>query len=217
MPARRVPLELREVQRLGDDALAHERRVPVNEERHRALALASIDLGAHAAFDDRVDELEVARVEREREVKLATGLRDDFARVTEVVLHVAGADESLRLLVVERSEDLAHVLAHHVDEHVEAPAVGHADDELLDAVLPGRLDEQIDHRDHALGSFERETLGADVVLVNELLEDLRLGQLREDANELGAVERSVVTRRFHLLLEPLARLRVFDVRELDAD
>ena len=76
--AGRVALEARQVQRLGDDALAHERRVAVDEERHHAAALAiaaPVLLGAHAALDDRVHELEVARVEGEREVHLAARAR----------------------------------------------------------------------------------------------------------------------------------------------
>jgi hypothetical protein len=71
-----------------------------------------------------------------------------------VVLHVARAEEALGVLVVERREDLTDVLAHDVDQDVEPPAVRHSDDELLDAVLTGRLDEQVDHRNHALGALE---------------------------------------------------------------
>jgi hypothetical protein len=66
-------------------------------------------------------------------------------------------------------------------------------------------------------AFEREAPRPDVVLVDELLEDFGLGQLRENANELGALERRVVARRLHALLQPQARLRLFDLRELDAD
>ncbi len=107
----RVALELREVERLLDDALAHEGGVAVDEERHGALPLAAIDLRAHAALDDGVHELEVARVERHREVKQLPRLRHHVARVPEVVLDVALAEEALGPLVVERGEDLAHVLA----------------------------------------------------------------------------------------------------------
>ena len=42
---------------------------------------------------------------------------------------------------------------------------------------PARLDQQVEQRDQALGAFEREALGADVVLVDELLEDLGVGEL----------------------------------------
>ncbi len=75
VPPVRVALEAREVQRLGDDALAHERGVAVDEERHDALALAAVLLRADAPLDDRVHELEVARVEREREVDVAAATR----------------------------------------------------------------------------------------------------------------------------------------------
>ncbi len=95
--------------------------------------------------------------------------------------------------------------------------MGHADDDLFDAVLRRRLDEQVDHRDHALGAFEREAPRPEVILVDELLEDLRLGELRENANELGTLERRVVTRGLHAVLKPEARFGLLDLRELDAD
>ena len=70
------------------------------------------------------------------------------------------------------------VLAHDVGEHVEAPAVGHAEHDLLDARARRRRSiEQIEQRDQALGALEREALRADVVRVDELLEDLRVGEL----------------------------------------
>ena len=82
----------------------------------------------------------------------------------------------------------------------------------------GRLDEQIEHRDHALGPLEREALRADVVLVDELLEDLGVGELREDAQRArsrrGCTRFRVDSMR---VLQPVAHLGLFDVRELDAD
>ena len=64
--ARRVAGEPAQVQRLGDDALADERRVAVYEQRHHMAprvgeAAQPVLLGAGAALDHGVDELEVAR------------------------------------------------------------------------------------------------------------------------------------------------------------
>ena len=64
-----VAVERLEVERLGHHALAREGGVAVDQERQRAarevLGLRLVALGllrAGAALDDRVDELEVARV-----------------------------------------------------------------------------------------------------------------------------------------------------------
>ena len=79
----------------------------------RAAVVDAILLGAHAPLHDRVDPLEVARVEREREVDLVVGAavgagERPVDRVAEVVLHVAARGRVLRrvLLVEELGEDL---------------------------------------------------------------------------------------------------------------
>jgi hypothetical protein len=78
----------------------------------------------------------VARVEGEREVH-AAAVGDPVARVPEVVLHVAAAHVALGVLVLEAAK-MSRGLLHDVEEHVEAAAVGHADDHLLDAELRRR-------------------------------------------------------------------------------
>ena len=214
---RGVAFEPREVERLGDDALAHERRVAVDEERHDVEALPAILFRADAAFDDRIHEFEMARVEREGEVDHVTRRGRPVHRLAEVILHVAAAEVPLRVPVAERGEDLADVLVEDVREDVQAAAVGHADDDLFASALRGVLDQEIEHRDHALRAFGREPLRADEVLVHELLEDLGVGQVLQDANALGVVERRLVPRRLHRVLEPVARFGIFDVRVFDAD
>ena len=76
--AGRVPLERLEVERLGDDALAREGGVAVDQhgQRHRRIVEAGAAgavglLGAGASLDDRVGGLEVARVRDDRDVDLA--------------------------------------------------------------------------------------------------------------------------------------------------
>src|SRR5262249_1894995 len=98
-----------------------------------------------------------------------------------------------------------------------AAAMGHADDDLLHALLRRGFDEQIEKRNQALRALEREALGANVVFVDELLEDLGVGELREDAHLRVAVELEPVLRRFHALLEPSAFFRILDLCEFGAD
>ena len=177
----------------------------------------AILLGADAAFDHWVHELQMARVEGQRHVHVVAARRLAIERVAEVVLHVAGADVLLRVVILEPCEDLPHVHFHDVDHHVEAPAVRHADDHFLDAQLGGALGEDVQHGDHAFAAFEREALGAGVLRVQELLEDLGVGELGEDANLLLATEVDVVSGQLHAVAEPIARLPVLEEGELDAD
>ncbi len=83
----------------------------------------------------------------------------------------------MRVDVLELAEDLLRVLAHDVGKHVQPAAVGHADHDLVDALVAGLLDRQVQQRNQALGAFEREALGADELFVDELLEDHGVGQV----------------------------------------
>ena len=221
-PAGRVAREAGEVQRLGVDALADERGVAVDEERHHLGAgggvAAAVLLGADSALDDRVHELEVARVEGERHVDALAAHAKPIGRVAEVVFHVARAEELLGVLVFEGGEDLAQALVEDVGEDVEAAAVRHPEDDLLHVLRGGALDQEIEERDQALGALEREALGAELVApVDELLEDLRVAELGQDPELLAVREREPVLRRLHPVLEPKALVAALDLGVLDAD
>jgi hypothetical protein len=100
--------------------------------------------------------------------------------------------------VGELAEDLRGALAHHVGEHVQSAAMGHRDDDLVDAVVfTRRFEGQVEQRDQALAAFEREALGADELLVEELLEDLRVGELGQDPELLLAGERDLISGLLH--------------------
>src|SRR3546814_4718894 len=64
-------------------------------------------------------------------------------------------------LALELVEQLARRLAERVDQHVEAAAVGHADDDVLDPVVAGAADHVVQQRDHRIAALEREALLAD--------------------------------------------------------
>src|SRR5580698_6503519 len=103
----------------------------MDEQGHRALALASIDFRANTALDDRIDELEVAGIERHGEMHVGPSVGYDIARIPEVVLDVAASQEALGILVIECGEDLPNVFAEHVHEDVETPTMRHADPDLF--------------------------------------------------------------------------------------
>src|SRR3546814_8000883 len=99
-----------------------------------------------------------------------------------MVLHVAGAADVLRVrgAALELREDRRERLAEEVGQHVEAAAVRHAYDHLLEAEVAAALEDLLQSRDHRLAAIEAEALGAGVLLVEELLEDLGCGPALED-------------------------------------
>ena len=123
-----VAAQLLQVQRLGDDALAGERRVAVHEHRQHGEAraprssrscLARTMPSTTGSTASRCDGLAAS----DTFDRLAVG-RGEGALGAEVVLHVAGAVRRRRVdVALELAEDLAVGLADDVGEHVEAAAV----------------------------------------------------------------------------------------------
>ena len=81
-----------------------------------------------------------------------------------MVFHVARAldfELGLRAAALEFVEELAVGLGHHVREHVQAPAMAHAEHDLLHAELAAALDDLLQRRDHRLAAVQPEALGAE--------------------------------------------------------
>ena len=110
---------------------------------------------AHRAFDHRVDDLEVRRVERERHVH-RPARRHDVRREAHVVLDVARQQIGSSCLPSNSANRSFGILPMRVDEHVQAPAVRHADHELLHAGLAGALQQVVELRDQRLRRLRRE-------------------------------------------------------------
>jgi hypothetical protein len=217
-----VALKLREIERLGHDALADERGVAVQQDGQHLAALARVVKsplpGAGLALNHGIDGLEMTGIRREADADLdARGSgRDRFE--AEVILHVTVAHRGVGHVVLgEFVEDELVVLAQDVGEDVEAAAVGHAHDDLLDAVARAVLHDLVEERDDGLPALERETLLADVAGVEELLEQLALEQVRQHPLFLRVGEAVLAQRaRFEPVAQPAADGEILDVHVLDA-
>ena len=180
-----------------------------------SLVAAAVHAGLDRAFDHRVDDLQVAGVERQAQMhRAARG--GDVAREALVVLHVARG-QVLGGGVVELGEQILGHLAQGVDQHVEPAAVGHADDHLLHAVGAGALHHFVHRRDEALATFQREALLADVLGVQEALQPFGGGQPVEDVLLLVDREIGLAADAFEPLLPPALFGRIGAVHELGTD
>ena len=213
--------QLRERERLRDDALAGEPRIAVEEHREAAAAgrVAHVILArAHRPEHHRVHELEVAGVEVEIQVERTTAAGGVGAGIAHVVLDVAVPLDVLgQEAGLELAEDRLEGLAQDVGQHVEPPAVRHADDDLLGAGAGRDLDQRVEHRDERRGALEREALLARVAQVEELLEAVRHQELPQDAEPILGRKLRPVAGRLHPLLQPLAPLGVGDPHVLDPE
>ena len=220
--ARRVALELGEVEGLGDQTLAGKGGVAVDQQRQhlgpRRGVVTPPLLGAGAALDHRVDGLEMAGVGGQADVDLGAGggliVRAEAAVVLDVAVTTVavGAD-----VVLELVEDHRVGLLEDVGENVEAAAVGHPHHDLFGPGLGSGLHELVDSGDQRFGALERKPFLALVAAVGKALEELGVDELGQDSVLFFAVERGSVADRLHLTLQPPPHRHVLDVQVLDAD
>ena len=216
--ARAVTAGLREVDHFLVDALAGDGGVAMDQHRqHLVLAAFAAPTLARVnrADDDRVDDFQVRGVESQRQVAGAAGRRD-VGRVAHVVLDVAGR-QVLRLLAFELVEEHRRRLAQRIDEHVETAAVGHADDDLIDAESAADADQFVHRHDQRFAAFEREALLADVAGVQVALERLGGRQAFEQTLLLVGAVAALAADRFEAILQPAFLGDLVHVHVLDAD
>ena len=175
--ARAVTARLGKVEHFLVHALTGHSGVAMDQDRHdlRLAAFTTTDLaGIDRAFDDRVDDLEVRRVERQGQVARAS--RGGYVgREPHVVLDIASGQIAL-LLALEFGEEHGRSLAQRVDQDVQATTVGHADDNLINAIGTTGTDRFVHGDDQRFATFQREALLANVLGVQVAFKGFRSSQ-----------------------------------------
>ena len=134
------------------------------------------------------------RIRRQRQFHERAAWRLMHSVGAEVVFHVAGALGGVRIDVAfEFIEDLFVRLTERVGEHIQPAAMSHADDRFLYAVGGRFSEEEIEHRDDALGPFERESLVADVLRMQKFFECFCIIEFHQNAPLRGEIEGLFVT------------------------
>ena len=207
---------------LRHHALTRKGRVAVDQHRHDLGALdivvQLILLGAHLAEHHGIDDLQMRGVRRQRQMHLVV-VELAVRRGAEVIFDVARAFHFVGRgrAALELVEDDAMRLAHHLRQNVEAPAMRHAEADLLQAELPAALDDLLERGDHRLAAVEAKALGAGIFDVEEALETFRLHQLGEDRALALLGEGDFLVRPLDALLNPRLLGGVGNMHELEAD
>ncbi len=126
--------------------------------------------------------------------------------------HIVGIERAALELVKQRPMRLGHQLG----QNVEAPAMGHAQNDVLDAQSAATLDDLFERRDQRFTAVQTKPLGAGIFDVEELFEPFGFGELVEDRPLAFLGETDLLVGAFDALLNPGLGLGVRDVHELDA-
>ncbi len=169
--ARRVALEAVQVERLGDDPLAGEGGVAVQQHRQRHGRVVRAVRGRAVGLLGARARPSTTGFTASRWLGFATRRTPTlpFAVVRvpvrcEVVLDVAGAalgvggDRVDRPLALELAEDVLVGHPDRVREHVQPAAVRHPENDVVRAGVRRQLDRLVEHRDHHVEPFDRELL-----------------------------------------------------------
>ena len=114
-------------------------------------------------------------------------------------------------------KNLAVRLVHHIGEHVQPPAMGHAEHDVLRAQLTAAFDDLFQRRDHGFAAIYAEALGADKFGCAEPFEGFRLDQLVENRLLAFRREGNAFVGALDPALQPILPLRIVDVHEFVAD
>ena len=96
-----------------------------------------------------------------------------------VILDVASR-QVVGVLALEFLKQVAGHLAQNIDQHIQTPAMRHADYDFLHALCAGALDQLIHRGDKALTAFERKAFLPDVLGVQVTLQPFSCSDLTED-------------------------------------
>ena len=112
-------------------------------------------------------------------------------------------------------EELLGILAHHIDQHVQATTVRHTKDHAMHAVVGRRAQKFVDDGNHRLCAFKTETLCTDILRCEELFECFCCVQTLKNTKLL--IKRRCECDTFHLRLQPALLFCVLDVHVLNTD
>src|SRR5450631_573752 len=182
-PSGPVPLKAGKTKTFGDHTLTGESGVAVDEEWQHFRALDDIVqlilFGANLAENNGIDDFEMRRVRGQRKMD-AVVVEIAIGRSTKMIFDVAGTLDVVggKGAPLEFIENRPVRLPHDLGKHIEAAAMRHAEDDILDPQSAAALDDLFERRHHGFGAVKAKALRARIFRVEEFLESLRLDELR---------------------------------------
>src|SRR5581483_1104952 len=145
-------------------------------------------------------------------VNLAAAASGVFAGSANVIFHVTAAENTARINIFKAGKDFFRGAVDDIPNHVEAPAVAHAQHQFDRATLGGGVESLVKKRKKRGHALEGKAFAAQITLLQHLFKHFRADQ---------EIERALLidNRRsaLHAIANPAATLGTGDVREFYAD
>ena len=157
---------LRHIEQLRHHALASKRGVAVDQNRYHdgAFGITPTNLArTYGSGDHRIDDFQMRRVKAQRQMH-RTACSFNVGRKAQVILHVTRMSGviTIVMLTFKRVKQRFWRLADGIDQHIQAPAMRHADHNIFHARSTRALHQLIHKRNHAVAAFQRKALLADI-------------------------------------------------------
>lgn len=216
--AGRVGWKSVETEALVDDTLGGESSISVEKDAHGgvvALLVVVVVLdGAGLSKNDWVLGLQMRWVSNQRKLDTLAGWSWALEVHSQMVLDVSGTLILSGDRAGELGEDRLVWLADNVGQNVKTSTMWHTDDNILDTIVDGAINESLHSWNKGLATFKTETLVVRVLGGREGLEGGRPDKSVENATLLisGVL---VWLWNLNALSEPIATLAIWDVDVLD--
>ncbi len=215
-----VTPRLGHIEHLHHHTLAGEGCIAVDQHGQHPIPRAvpsAILARTHRAQHHRVDNLEVGRIERQHQMHQAI-VHPHIGGKAHVVLHIPRIQRIGQVVLsLEFLEQLARRLAQDIDQHIEAPAMGHADHHLVHAAAPGVADQVIKLGNEGIAAFQRETLLTHIAGMQVFFDALGGGELQQHMAPLLGRQLQTAPTALQALLDPAFAARIHDVHVFGAD
>ena len=151
-------------------ALTGECRVAMHQHRQYLQTFrvgTAVHASTHRAFNDRVHNLQMGRIERQRQVN-RTACGRHIRAETLVVFHVT-AGQVFRRCMVKLCKQIGGHFAQRIDQHIQATPVRHANHDFLHTDFAAALDQLVHAGNEAFAAFKREALLSHVLGMQKAL------------------------------------------------
>ena len=136
-------------------------------------------LGARTTHSHGIDSFEVAGIRNEMDIERLAGRGGVCPGGADVIFDVARAEHAAGIDIFKTRDDFEGWLTGDVGHHAEAAAVAHSHDGFKAAKFARGIENGIEQRNERRVAFQGKSFGAEIAILEDLLEEIRAHEALE--------------------------------------